>query len=175
MSWTDERVNALMRMWVEGKSATQISSEIGGVSRNAVIGKVHRLGIAMRNGAGVRIDGAKRPALVSADIVPLKSQAAPKTVAKVNGSLENKVRQGVAQAKRSAPHGILDLSEVTCRWPLGDPASPDFHFCGQTSVAGRPYCLEHMKAAYCPSRSQNPRQSGGQQAAYRQQTRAEVD
>ncbi len=103
MSWTDERVEQLKEMWQRGMSANEIAQELGDVTRNAVIGKAHRLGLS------------GRPS-------PIR--------------------------KKSKGVSILDLTERMCKWPIGDPKSPDFRFCGKPSLPGKPYCGEHCAIAY---------------------------
>jgi GcrA cell cycle regulator len=121
MSWTDERVELLRKLWSDGLSASQIAAELGGITRNAVIGKVHRLGLSGR---------AKSA-----------SSAAP--------------RQRKVRSENIIPIGqrrtILELTEQTCRWPIGDPGSTDFFFCGGNTIAGLPYCAYHSRVAYQPA------------------------
>jgi GcrA cell cycle regulator len=154
MSWTDERVELLRRLWVEGLSASQIAAEIGtGITRNAVIGKVHRLGMSGRiKSAPTAMPRARERT------EPIASPA-PQTTIVVQG---NTVLAAVA-APELAPRPIekvvvpicqtvtmLELRETMCRWPLGDPSQPEFRFCGARSSGGLPYCESHRRLAYQP-------------------------
>jgi len=162
MNWTEDRIDLLVKLWGEGKSAAQISTEIGGVSRNAVIGKVHRLGIAVRK-ADDAIDETVDPLpSASNDARRIRTSAAAVRERRSGESLPAQRRPaGIlprrlrTRDRKAAPPGILDLSEHPCRWPVGDPALPGFHFCGGFPVAGRPYCREHMQAAYMPAARNN--------------------
>lgn len=171
IAWTDERVETLKKMWLDGQSASQIASELGGVTRNAVIGKVHRLGLA--RGAKSTSSAPVRPRKPAATHgVSTSSQrhysapAAPRTIARGNTALATAVARlpsaEVAVDLRpveevvipmSARVTIMELRENTCRWPLGDPTSSEFRFCGNaTGGAGcGPYCAYHSSIAYQPS------------------------
>jgi GcrA cell cycle regulator len=149
MGWTDERVELLKRLWAEGLSASQIAAELGGVTRNAVIGKVHRLQLSGRAKSG----GGPRPRRPRAQRAP----RAPRTVTIGNTAL--KLER--APAPRRIPiedivvpiplrKSILALSEKTCRWPIGDPADEDFSFCGHNPRDSSPYCEYHARVAYQP-------------------------
>jgi GcrA cell cycle regulator len=159
MSWTDERVELLRQLWLDGKSASQISAQLGhGVTRNAVIGKVHRLGLAGR---------AKSP---SASASPPRAASAPRMSQRpAASSARTAVRGATALALASEPMldtrpvfqeddvvvpmslrvTIIDLKEAMCRWPLGDPTSSEFRYCGSPAASG-PYCAHHGKLAYQP-------------------------
>ena len=183
MSWNDERVELLKKLWGEGQSASQIAKELGGVTRNAVIGKVHRLGLSNRNGSGhganataaakPESDAAKtaakpapkaaaKPAAPAAEspaspaptpvrvktIIPAgqplppqpsANEIDPKALAKVNG-VEKKARK----------LSLMELTERTCKWPVGDPATDDFWFCGLPVKTGKPYCEAHVGVAFQP-------------------------
>ncbi|WP_417450920.1 GcrA family cell cycle regulator [Kordiimonas sp.] len=120
MAWTDDRIDQLKKHWDDGLSASQIAKELGeGVTRNAVIGKAHRLGLK------------SRPSPVKTD--KDKKKAPPKRVAKKAD------KQLVS---------LLDLTDRMCKWPLGHPGDADFHFCGKSSEAGMPYCAAHCAEAY---------------------------
>ncbi len=188
MSWTDERVETLKKMWGEGQSASQIAKELGGVTRNAVIGKVHRLGLSNRSGGGSASSGASatktddkakaapkqakretpapKPAETPAPAAPSPSPArkaiipagqplppqpsaneiSPEALAKVS-AIEKK-------AKRLS---LMELTERTCKWPVGDPATDDFWFCGLPVQAGKPYCEAHVGVAFQPMSSRRDR------------------
>jgi GcrA cell cycle regulator len=130
MSWTDERVELLTKLWTEGKTAAEIAKELGGVTRNAVIGKAHRLKLSNRVSP---IQQNKKPA-------PVK--APPAAVLP-----ERKIQKIPAQDNRQGiPLTALKANE--CRWPLGDPQDESFGFCGGRAISGLPYCSEHAKVAY---------------------------
>ncbi|WP_040484890.1 GcrA family cell cycle regulator [Lutibaculum baratangense] len=171
MSWTEERVELLKKLWTDGLSASQIASELGNVTRNAVIGKVHRLGLSGRAKAvrptAPRPQKARRPSVPRPQAaVPQPAMAArmvgntalkAETFAYAEPQPEAEVRPFRAPAtveefpvpsERRAT--ILDLNEHTCKWPIGDPTSSDFHFCGCRSKAGSPYCERHAAQAYQP-------------------------
>jgi len=127
MSWTEERVALLTRLWGEGKTAAEIASALGGVTRNAVIGKAHRLKLSNR----------------VSPIQQNKKPTAPKT--------ERKAPEPVKAAQPREKAGevsLLDLEPRMCRWPLGDPQDEAFGFCGEDKLSGVPYCEEHAKLAY---------------------------
>ena len=158
LGWTEERVELLGRLWGEGLSASQIAAQLGGgVTRNAVIGKVHRLGLAGRGRAG-----APPPVRQVKPRPPSAPAPLPETVVRAvqpgAAAAETRVGQAVAApwAEEAAIPvsqrvSILDLRETMCRWPLGDPASPEFGFCGARSVTGMPYCASHCRIAYQPA------------------------
>lgn len=157
MSWTDERVEQLKKMWLDGLSASQIANELGeGISRNAVIGKVHRLGLSGR---------VKSPAPATArPRARSEGEPAASTAPVVHGNLAVAVaaRPAPAPAPRPAAEevvvpiservGIMDLRELMCRWPLGDPTTPEFRYCGARMQIGLgPYCTYHARIAYQPA------------------------
>lgn len=167
MNWTDERVERLKRLWAEGLSASQIAAQLGGVSRNAVIGKVHRLNLPGRAKAGGNSSAArpaKRPAQTQR---PASFQNRPaastttRTVTRAAGATmlkeeveayeEVEVRRSlnvvVPISRRLA---LTELTERTCKWPIGDPMKDDFHFCGCEIADSAPYCTYHAKLAYQP-------------------------
>lgn len=169
MSWTDERVERLKTLWSEGLSASQIAAELGAVTRNAVIGKVHRLGLSGRAKPQVQ---PSRPTVAT----PTRARTAPsRPVAQSQasrpqaparpmsvGATALKASPDAEQALAAAPVAeleppvfekvtILNLTESTCKWPIGDPGKPDFFFCGRKSEVGIPYCTFHARLAYQPS------------------------
>ena len=196
MSWTDERVETLKKMWGEGQSASQIAKELGGVTRNAVIGKVHRLGLSNRNTGSAaakaeakpkakpapkaeakpkpkpqpkteaaRPQAANSPAQPQADARPVTparrqiipagqplppqpsaNEISPEALAKVN-EIEKKAKK----------LGLMELTERTCKWPVGDPATEDFWFCGLPVQAGKPYCEAHVGVAFQPMSARRDR------------------
>jgi len=131
MSWTDERVALLKKMWGEGKTAAEIAKELGGVTRNAVIGKAHRLKLSNR--LSPIQQNNKKPAAKTVE----ERQPAKKAANDLAAS-DMKIK-GV---------DLAELKDKMCRWPIGDPKDDDFRFCGCQSVAGLPYCGEHAKVAY---------------------------
>lgn len=139
MSWTDERVALLKKLWGEGKSAAEIAKMLGGgLTRNAVIGKAHRLKLSNRV-SPIQQNNKKAAAPVAKIVEEKKSAPVPiaKTVKKSTGGVK-----------------MVNLKERQCRWPHGDPQEADFHMCGDEIVPGLPYCPEHAKMAYqAPSRS----------------------
>ncbi|MBB4348795.1 MULTISPECIES: GcrA family cell cycle regulator [Rhizobiaceae] len=167
MNWTDERVEKLKRLWSEGLSASQIAAQLGGVSRNAVIGKVHRLNLPGRAKAGGTIATnrtAKRPAATtSRPQQTFATRPAARPVARPVGAtaLKEEVEFEASQelVYRPASNVVLpisrklaltELTERTCKWPVGDPLTDDFHFCGCESPDNSPYCTYHAKLAYQP-------------------------
>ncbi len=206
MSWTDERIERLKRMWSDGATASQIADELGGVSRNAVIGKAHRLGLDARPSpvkAGeekekksadsssatakpaARADAAgKRQAAPAPEDCPNPAHARTPQRVQPDGIQYRSigpggfVRQGPGDTQAPIPPapprrlvpakpsvevadktGLLDLNDRICKWPLGHPGEPDFHFCGNPANPGFPYCVEHCGVAYqaqLPRRDRRP-------------------
>lgn len=219
MSWTDERVETLKKMWAEGQSASQIAKELGGVTRNAVIGKVHRLGLSNRvgpNGNGeeeaedapaaapaaapapapkpveppraavppveppraAATAEPPRPAPAAAPVTPppaapAASAAAPAPIPSRKAIIPagqplppqpsaNEISpEALASVreveKRARKLTLMELTERTCKWPIGDPATEDFWFCGLPSVAGKPYCEAHVGVAFQPMSARRDR------------------
>ncbi|HBM59426.1 GcrA family cell cycle regulator [Salipiger marinus] len=218
MSWTDERVELLKKMWAEGQSASQIAKELGGVTRNAVIGKVHRLGLSNRTGPG----GAPGPVPAQAPAAPPAAPAAPpakeaKIIKETKGRpapqpeaeleddapakrapvdidmdedmdeaetrpVPSPARKAIVPAGQPLPPQpsaneispealakvseiekkakrltLMELTERTCKWPVGDPATPDFWFCGLPVQQGKPYCEAHVGVAFQPMSSRRDR------------------
>lgn len=184
MSWTDERVEVLKKLWSEGLSASQIAAQLGGVSRNAVIGKVHRLKLSGRGKTTTAAPRSKKvaPAPSVAASAPPRPAAPPVTPAAtaahihvqapVRPTVTKTVGAAALQMEYVADTAIaepvmkpasdvvipisrkltlLQLTERTCKWPLGDPLSEEFHFCGHESGESSPYCAYHAKLAYQPS------------------------
>ncbi len=163
MSWTDERVESLKKLWAEGLSASQIASRLGEVTRNAVIGKVHRLGLAGRATTS-RVKTMR----------PRKSvaRARPRRVLRFAGG-----GGGFGQPANGVPgqphiemappsflrhadelvipmeerKSVVTLTDSSCRWPIGDPQHDDFHFCGKGKLQGTPYCEFHARRAFQPA------------------------
>lgn len=209
MSWTDERIDTLRTMWEKGMTASQIAEALGGVSRNAVIGKAHRLGLQSRPSPVKPNDveakpapapkhtsapKAAAPATPKPAPAPAPVAAAPVTPAAVDAAAPvadappavilrsvgpgGFLRQSPGEqqapitpapprrlvpAKPSADMAgkttLLDLNDRICKWPLGHPGEPDFHFCGEKVNPGFPYCVVHCGHAYqaqLPRRDRRP-------------------
>ncbi|GAM98212.1 GcrA cell cycle regulator [alpha proteobacterium U9-1i] len=154
MGWTEERVTLLRKLWAEGLSASQIAKQLTGVTRNAVIGKVHRLGLA---GRATPSRPAKRPVRVQRPRIigptaPRMARPASNMPMVVIPQLEP-LRD---DAGRTAT--VLTINESTCKFPIGDPGDPSFAFCGRGSASG-PYCADHARLAYQPSQAKKRRVS----------------
>lgn len=199
MSWTDDRVEVLKKMWTEGQSASQIAKELGGVTRNAVIGKVHRLGLSNRAAPGAAAakpepmakaapakSAAKKPKAEKPAPEP-KVEAAPEPKAATAPETETRIAVMPARAKiipagqplppqpsaneispealakvsevekKAKKLSLMELTERTCKWPVGDPATDDFWFCGLPVQAGKPYCEAHVGVAFQPMSSRRDR------------------
>ncbi|WP_354066460.1 GcrA family cell cycle regulator [Devosia sp. 2618] len=175
--WTDERVETLKKLWMEGLSASQIAGELGeGVTRNAVIGKVHRLKLSARakpTNSAPRARPAARPAprrvsspsagisnlggsSAAAKPRPAMQQSRPQSIGATalahNPEMEQQLYVAPVAAELFIPEdkrlSLLQLNEHTCKWPIGDPLSRDFYFCGQHSLETGPYCDFHSRRAY---------------------------
>ncbi|WP_137388229.1 GcrA family cell cycle regulator [Rhodoligotrophos defluvii] len=156
--WTEERVDLLKRLWTEGLSASQIASKLGEVTRNAVIGKVHRLGLSGR-GTPSRAQHA-RPRTKTRQVpagkiaqFPTAGSAALQVQPEIVAEAPPAPRpQPIREVITSSSSGvsILQLSDKTCRWPIGEPGTDTFHFCGCAPKAGLPYCDKHARIAYQP-------------------------
>ncbi len=199
MSWSDERVEKLKKMWGEGQSASQIAKELGGVTRNAVIGKVHRLGLSNRSGSGggaaasESTDSAKPAAKTRGKAKPAAKAAsgAAAGTARAADAADSAAKPAPAPAGRGrtiVPAGqplppqpsaneidpealakvsaiekkakkltLMELTERTCKWPVGDPATEDFWFCGLPVQSGKPYCEAHVGVAFQPMSSRRDR------------------
>lgn len=118
MSWTPEKIKLLKKLWQKGKSTVEIGKELG-ISKNAVVGKVHRLELAAR----------------------------PSPIKKA-GADDDKSSKSGSSRRKNENVSLLELKLNSCRWPIGDPKDADFHFCGADTVTGKPYCEEHCKLAY---------------------------
>jgi len=205
VSWTEERIDTLKKMWDSGMTATQIAEELGGVSRNAVIGKAHRLGLQSRPSPvkpnepkAEAAAPAPRPAALAAPspqpaaprvaetraAAPTAPSAAPEPKSEPAAPVLRSVGPGgflrqnpgeqsapiqPAPPRRLVPAkpseaiagktSLLDLNDRICKWPLGHPGEPDFHFCGDKVNPGFPYCVEHCGHAYqaqLPRRDRRP-------------------
>lgn len=152
MSWTEDRVARLTKLWADGLSASQVAADLGGVTRNAVIGKIHRLGLSGRakpaSKGGARPKRAARPNGYSrvnrATAKTTKPNGIVKSVSPVSAPVEDLVAPEPKRIK------LVQLTESTCKWPIGDPQEADFCFCGHSIKADTPYCDYHCKMAYQP-------------------------
>jgi len=174
MSWTDERVEQLKKLWIEGLSASQIAARMGGITRNAVIGKVHRLGLSGRSRPSrpartIARTPRQRPAAPSH---PSRFKTAGATALKRQVDIETRPLPQVEAEPEPAPiravelpsgqrMSILTLTERTCKWPIGDPGDEEFHFCGHRSEASMPYCKSHARMAYQPAQDRRRRKKIG--------------
>jgi GcrA cell cycle regulator len=153
MSWTDERVETLKRLWTEGLSASQIAAELGSVTRNAVIGKVHRLGLSGR--AKSPSSSAPRPRKARAHSLLRVSRPTVRGNTALAHAFEYDIEPEPEVLDNVIPIGqrrtLLELNEDTCRWPIGDPGSSDFFFCGGQATTSLPYCSYHCRVAYQPA------------------------
>jgi GcrA cell cycle regulator len=210
MSWTEERIERLKKMWHDGATASQIADELGGVSRNAVIGKAHRLGLEQRPSpvkpgeekeakktapavpppaaatpkspgkaaAAEAADEAAAPAAAPSQPAPPKQRMSPQEMQYRSIGPGGFVRQGPGDQQAPIPPApprrlvpakpspevadktsLLELNDRICKWPIGHPGEPDFHFCGDPANPGFPYCVEHCGVAYqaqLPRRDRRP-------------------
>jgi GcrA cell cycle regulator len=163
MSWTDERIEQLKKLWTDGLSASQIAGEMGHVTRNAVIGKVHRLGLAGR--AKAPSQSVARPIRKAAPRVSTVSSGGGMRHAVMRGNTALKIAADVQQVAYLEPLEdideavvipmsqrvtIMELKEGLCKWPMGDPTHDEFRYCGAQGTAGAPYCSYHSRVAYQP-------------------------
>ena len=181
MSWTDERVEVLKKMWGEGQSASVIAKALGGVTRNAVIGKVHRLGLSNRatstsskSSAKSKTSSKAKPTIQTGPsrsttkgesvritppavrkIIPAGQPLPPQPSAnEISPEALAKVSEVEKTAKKIS---LMELTEKTCKWPVGDPATDDFWFCGLSVQTGKPYCEAHVSVAFQPMSSRRER------------------
>jgi GcrA cell cycle regulator len=156
-SWTDERVELLKKLWSDGLSASQIAAELGGITRNAVIGKVHRLGLSGRAKAPSSAVPRQRKARPASHVLRLSRPAMRGNTALARHALavyELDIEPERQSLENIVPIGqrcsLLELSDAKCRWPIGDPGTSDFFFCGGKPVGDLPYCAYHARMAYQP-------------------------
>ena len=150
MAWTEERIAILKAGWEGGMTASQIAEKLGeGVTRNAVIGKAHRLGLESRPSPVKAGEEAAAPAEPQATTVsaPAPVSAPPQTAVPQAATAKPASKRPV-RAGKAARVTLLDLNERICKWPIGHPGEPDFHFCGKPVQASFPYCSEHCLVAY---------------------------
>lgn len=161
--WTDERVELLRKLWSEGLSASQIAAHLGGVSRNAVIGKVHRLKLSSRGRATTAAARPKKQAVShsatrsvsrTATVTRVATATVGATALQVQFDVEPYVRprqQENVVVPISRRLQLIQLNERTCKWPNGDPLTEEFHFCGNDSAESGPYCNYHARVAFQPA------------------------
>ena len=159
LPWTDERIELLKKLWSEGLSASQIAGQMGGVTRNAVIGKVHRLGLSGRAKANAapsqprpRKPAARAPSHPLSHRPAIHGNAAPAFEPEQEPASEPEalIDEDVV-IPMSERVTIMELRDAMCRWPMGDPTTPEFRFCGARSITGLPYCTHHARIAYQPA------------------------
>jgi len=147
MGWTDERVATLKKLWLEGLSASQIAKQLGGVTRNAVIGKVHRLGLSGRAAPSQPARPAFKPQRVARPVV-----AAQPVVRRAVAVPPQPLPEPIHRIEQPGSATVLTLGAHMCKWPIGDPSSDGFSFCGRrTGGDDGPYCIEHARVAYQPA------------------------
>jgi GcrA cell cycle regulator len=152
MAWTDERVETLKKLWGEGLSASQIAGRLGSVTRNAVIGKVHRLGLSGRATTSRMKSHRPRARMASKRLAKTRFSATGNPAFRALYTEPEAYVPAVEEmiiplAERKT---IQTLVECSCRWPIGDPQMADFHFCGKDKVPGLPYCEFHARRAFQP-------------------------
>ena len=162
MTWTDERINQLTELWGAGQSASQIGKALG-MSKNAVIGKAHRLKLPPRPSPIRKERSAARPKPRSVPrlrttVSPVRDPAPNPRVTLEHAA--EAVRSVLESVPRPAPRPVRRSNGGPgCLWPIGDPGDPDFHFCGDASVPGKPYCDRHCAKAYIVKTRQSPSQA----------------
>ena len=159
MSWTDERVELLRQLWLDGKSASQISAQLGhGLTRNAVIGKVHRLGLAGRAKSPSSTVSTPRPAPAPRAAPRAAPSGAPRTAIRGNTALALSPEPMIETrpvfledvvVPMSLRVTIVDLKESMCRWPLGDPSSSEFRYCGTSCVGAGDRKSTRLNSSHC--------------------------
>ena len=188
MAWSDERVAILKKMWLEGSSASEIAKELGNITRNAVIGKIHRLGMSNRDTNNLKSGSSTsnatknvrrgRPPKVNKeekkrgrphklkdpgdlpgafDVTEKSTTSSAKEMrldenkTKVASDLSEETLQNILKVEmKSKKISLMELTERTCKWPIGDPATDTFWFCGHESEPGKPYCKTHISIAFQP-------------------------
>jgi GcrA cell cycle regulator len=153
MSWNEERVETLKRLWAEGLSASHIATELGGITRNAVIGKVHRLGLSGRakspSSSAPRQRKPRSASMLRISRPSIRGNTALAHAYDLEAEFEPEPIDNVIPLGQRRT--LLELTEQTCRWPIGDPGSAEFFFCGGNTVSTLPYCAYHSRIAYQPA------------------------
>ena len=150
MSWTDERVALLSKLWADGLSASQIAAELGGITRNAVIGKVHRLGLSGRAKSPSSSSPRPRKTRTGGHMLRVSRPAMRGNTA-LAYDYQDEPEPELIEIPLEQRKTLLQLNEKTCRWPVGDPGSTDFFFCGGDAANEQPYCAFHCRVAYQPA------------------------
>ena len=140
MSWTDEKVAKLKELWGKGSTASQIAGIIGGISRNAVIGKAHRLNLSAK--IKTRVATSKQSFENSFDEKNIKNRRGRKS--KFKSLIIEK------DFEPENPKQLEELDENSCKWPIGHPDEKSFYFCGRSSLKDFSYCKLHLLYAYQP-------------------------
>ncbi|MBN9601236.1 MAG: GcrA family cell cycle regulator [Afipia sp.] len=154
MNWTDDRVEQLKKLWESGLSASQIAAELGNITRNAVIGKVHRLGLSGRAKSPSSAAPRQRKVRPAQNMMRISRPMSRGNTALAHAFEVEAEPDPVAfdnVVPMSQRRTLLELTEETCHWPVGDPSSPEFFFCGGKSLASLPYCAHHSRIAYQPA------------------------
>ena len=144
MSWTEEKVSKLKELWGKGKTASQIAEIIGGISRNAVIGKAHRLKLAARASSKYSTISKKQPEAVNSQNRQDK-----------NTSRKSRFKSLLLDKnfEPENPKKLEELGDKNCRWPIGHPDEEGFYFCGRSPIEGFSYCKLHVLYAFQPKNS----------------------
>jgi GcrA cell cycle regulator len=162
MMWTDERVELLKKLWTEGLSASQIAAELGGITRNAVIGKVHRLGLSGRAKSPSSTAPRPRKPRTTGHMMRLSRPSMRGNTA-LASMYEAEVEPEPELIENIIPIGqrcsLVELNDSKCRWPIGDPGTAEFFFCGGPPVEGLPYCTYHSRLAYQPAAARRDRRA----------------
>ena len=148
MGWTEERVELLKKLWADGLSASQIAAELGGITRNAVIGKVHRLGLSGRAKSPSSTSPRPRKPRASGMLRVSRPSMRGNTALAYDYDVEPEPE--LMEIPLEQRKTLLQLTEKTCRWPIGDPGSSEFYFCGGETANELPYCTHHSRIAYQP-------------------------
>src|SRR5664279_317299 len=154
VSWTDDRVEQLKKLWEAGLSASQIAAELGNITRNAVIGKVHRLGLSGRAKSPSSSAPRQRKVRPAQQMMRINRPVSRGNTALAHAFDMEMEPDPIAYdnvVPMSQRLSLLELNEATCHWPIGDPSSSEFFFCGGKALASLPYCAHHSRIAYQPA------------------------
>ncbi|MBO4519616.1 MAG: global cell cycle regulator GcrA-like protein [Alphaproteobacteria bacterium] len=143
MGWTDEQVEELKRLWDKGLTTGEIGKALG-VSKNAVVGKAHRLGLNSRPSPIRRGDD---------DVNSAPENTEKATAAKKKKTAKSEPAKKSQEKEKKKLFTVNDLTSSSCRWPIGDPKDEDFHFCGKEALPDKPYCAEHAAIAYVSAKA----------------------
>lgn len=142
MGWTDEQVEELKRLWDKGLTTGEIGKVLG-VSKNAVVGKAHRLGL----------NGRPSPIRRGEDETVATTEKTDTTKKKKNASVKAPIAKKAPEKEKEKLFTVNDLTSTSCRWPIGDPKDENFHFCGKETLPDKPYCAEHAAIAYVSAKT----------------------